>query len=115
MSEVLRNLNWLRVDSRIIFKIFLLVHKCVNEQCSENLKIKYKTHNCRPEEYLMLEMKHVKTKYGQRSFDYVGPRLWNALPLDIRTEEQVYIFKKKVKTMLFNGTEVLKARAWKYT
>ena len=115
MSEVLRSLNWLRVESRIIFKILLLVHKCVNGQCSENLKIKYKTHNCRPEEYLMLEVKHVKTNYGRRTFDYVGPRLWNALPLDIRTEEKVENFKKKVKTMLFNGTEELKARAWKYT
>ena len=63
----------------------------------------------------MLEVKHVKTNYGRRTFDYVGPRLWNALPLDIRTEEKVDIFKKKVKTILFNGTEELKARAWKYT
>ena len=115
MSEILHNPNCLRVESCIIFKILLLVHKCVNGQCSENLKIKYKTHNCRPEEYLMLEVKHVKTNYGRRTFDYVGPRLWNALPLDIRTEEKVENFKKKVKTMLFNGTEVLKARAWKYT
>ena len=59
----------------------------------------------------MLEVKHVKTNYGRRTFNYVGPRLWNALPLDIRTEERVYIFKKKVKTMIFNGTEVLKDRA----
>ena len=115
MSKVLRDLHWLRVESRIIFKVLLLVYKCVNGQCSENLKIKYKTHNCRPEEYLMLEVKHVKTKYGRRTFDYVGPRLWNALPLDVRTEENVEEFKKKVKTILFNGTEELKSRAWKYT
>ena len=63
----------------------------------------------------MLEVKQVKTKYGRRTFDYVGPRLWNAFPLDVRTEENVEEFKKKVKTILFNGTEELKSRAWKYT
>ena len=73
MSGILRDLHWLRVESRIIFKILLLVYQCVNGLCSENLKIKYKTHNCRPEEYLMLEVKHVKTKYGRRTFDYVDP------------------------------------------
>ena len=114
MSSVLRNLHWLRVESRIIFKILLLVYKSVYGICSENLKIKYKTHNCRPEEYLMLEVKHVNTKYGRRTFDYVGPRLWNALPLDVRSKENIEQFKKRVKTILFDGTEELTSRAWKY-
>ena len=114
MSRVLRDLHWLRVESRIIFKILLLVYKCVNGQCSENLEIKYKTHNCRPEEYLMLEVKYAKTKYGRRTFDFVGPRLWNALPLDVRKEQKLDIFKNRVKTLLFDGTEELKARAWRY-
>ena len=75
MSEILHNPNCLRVESCIIYKIFLLVHKCVIGQCPENLKIRYKTYNCRPEEYLMLEVKHVKTNYGRRTFDSVSPRL----------------------------------------
>jgi hypothetical protein len=102
MTEVLRKLHWLRVESRIIFKILLLVYKCVTGTCSENLNIKYKTHNCRPQEYLMLEVKQAKTKYGRRTFDFVGPRLWNALPLEVRCEEDVETFKKKVKTILFD-------------
>ena len=51
----------------------------------------------------MLEVKHVKTKYGRRTFDYVGPRLWSALPVDVRIEENVDEFKKKVKTILFDA------------
>ena len=114
ISRVLLDLHWLRVESRIIFKILLLVYKCVNGQCSENLEIKYKTHSCGPEEYLMLEVKYAKTKYGHRTFDFVGPRLWNALPLDVRKEQKLDIFKNRVKTLLLDGTEELKARAWRY-
>ena len=114
VSGVLRDLHWLRVESRIIFKILLLVHKVVTGRCSENLNIKYKTFTCRPHEVLMLETKPAATKYGQRTFDYVAPRLWNALPPHIRCEENTDIFKRSVKTMLFDGTEALKNRAFKY-
>ena len=61
----------MRVDSCII--LLLLVYKCVTGTILENLNIKYKKPNCRSHEYLMLEVKQVNTKYGQRTFDYVGP------------------------------------------
>ena len=77
-------------------------------------QIKYKTHNCRPQDYLLLETRKVKTKYGKRAFSYVGPMLWNALPLAMRMEENVEAFKKGVKTMLFEGTDLFKKRAFKY-
>ena len=114
ISYVIRKLHWLRVESRIIFKILLLVHKVVTGHCSANLRIKYKTHCCRPQEHLMLETKHVNSKHGQRTFDYVGPRLWNALPVHIRSEEDVGKFKGLLKTLLFDGTEDLKKHAFKY-
>ena len=114
ISGVIRKLHWLRVESRIIFKILLLVHKVVIGHCSANLQIKYKTHCCRPQEHLMLETKHANSKYGQRTFDYVGPRLWNALPVHIRSEEDVEKFKGLLKTLLFDGTDDLKKCAFKY-
>ena len=53
-----------------------------------------------------------KTKYGKRVLDYAGPRLWNALPLHIRTEEDIDTFKTNVKTILFKGSEELKKLAF---
>ena len=111
MTKVLKGLHWLRIESRIIFKILLIVYKRVTGQCSENLKIKYKGHNCRPQDYLLLETAKAKTKYGRRRFDYAAPRLWNALPLNVRTEENIESFKRQIKTILFDGTEDLKNRA----
>ena len=41
-------------------------------------------------------------------------QLWNALPVHIRSEEDVGKFKGLLKTLLFNETEDLKKRAFKY-
>ena len=81
--------------------------------CSRNLtqKITYKGYNCCPYDYLQLETKKVVTKYGRRTFEYAGPRLWNALPLEVRMEEEIESFKKKVKTMLFRDSEGFKRQA----
>ena len=53
-------------------------------------------------------------QYGQRTFDFVAPNLWNALPLHVKMEEDIENFKKHVKTILFDGTEVFKKSAFKY-
>ena len=76
--------------------------------------MRYKQYNCRPNDFLLLETKVVKTRYGRRTFDYAGPRLWNALPLEVRTIESIDTFKKKLKTILFSDTEGLKRQAFCY-
>ena len=81
----------------------------------ENLTITYKQFNCRPQDFLLLETKMVKTRYGQRTFEYAGPRLWNALPLQVRTIDNIESFKRQLKTLLFRDTEGLKRRAFRYT
>ena len=55
VSGIMKKLHWLKVESRIVFKILLLMYKCVTGRCSENLKIKYKNHNFRPQDDLLLE------------------------------------------------------------
>ena len=114
MGEVMKDLHWLKIESRIIFKILLLVYKRITGQCSQNLNINYKSHNCRPQDYLLLQTKTANTKYGRRTFDYAAPRLWNALPLHVRTEEDIGVLKRQLKTLLFEGTDELKRRASMY-
>ena len=76
--------------------------------------VSFKSHNCRPNDFLLLETVRVKTKHGKRTFKYAGPRLWNALPLHVRTEEKIEEFKKLVKTILFSDTEGFIKQAFKY-
>ena len=61
ISDTLIELHWLPVESRVIFKILLLVFKCIGGICSENLisKLKFKKYNCRPDDYLKLETEKV--------------------------------------------------------
>ena len=70
-------------------------------QCSKNLKVRFKNNSDRP----ILETDGFKTKYGRRTFSYTGPKLWNALPQNVRAEDNIETFKKLVKTILFEGTE----------
>ena len=115
VSGALRKLHWLRVEARITFKILLLVFKILKGQCSQNPELMYKSLNGRPEDYLLLQTPNFKTAYGKRIFAYNGTRLWNALPVTVRSEEDVYKFKKTLKTLLFDGHEELKKKAFKYT
>ena len=80
ISSTLKKLHWLKVESRIIFKVILLVYKSIHGLCSENLVVNYKQYNCRPTDFLLLETTVVETKYGRITFDYADPRPWNALP-----------------------------------
>ena len=97
-TQALRQLHWLNIETRITFKILLLVHKVIREKCSKNLTVTYKTFNGRPDDMLLLETPTYKTKYGKRLFAYNGPRLWNVLPVGIRTEEDTDKYKKMLKT-----------------
>ena len=39
--------------------------------------------------------------YGKQAFSVAAPRLWNSLPMELKTSTLIDIFKKKLKTYLF--------------
>ena len=71
------------------------------------MKVNYKAFNGRPDEYLMLETPNFQTKFGKRLFEYNGSRMWNALPVQVRSEENIDTYKKSLKTLLFTSQEQL--------
>ena len=93
ITETIKELHWLRVESRIVFKVLLLVFKSLHGQCSKNLELKFKSNSSRA----LLETRGYKTQYGRRTFTYAGPRLWNALPLSVRQENDINNFKNELK------------------
>ena len=113
-SESLRELHWLNIETRITYKILLLVHKVVRGIFSENLSITYKSFNGRPSDDWLLNTPNFKTKYGKRIFEYNGTRLWNALTPEMRKEENIKKYKTMLKTLLYDGDTELKRRAFKY-
>jgi len=43
-----------------------------------------------------------RLRVGERAFSSAAPRLWNALPTDIKRAATLLTFKKKLKTFLFS-------------
>ncbi len=110
----LKELHWLNIEARITFKIVLIVYKVIKGISSENINLTYKSFNGRPCDFLLLETPNFKSKYGERVFEYNGSRWWNVLPLAMRIEEDIEKFKTQLKTLLFNGHDELKRRAFRY-
>ncbi len=50
---------------------------------------------------IYLTAPRVLSQYGERSFHKVGTKLWNELPLDIKTSCSLESFKATLKTYLF--------------
>ena len=86
----------------------------MNGTSSKNIELELKSYNCREDDFLKLKLHFFKTKHGKRTFKYNAPRLWNALPLQIRTLDNIDKFKKVVKTILIQDTDGFKAKAFKY-
>ena len=106
ISETLKSLHWLPVRSRIKYKIILWVFKCITHQAPEYLQelIVFRNSKCstRSSKVPTLEIPRSRQKYaGDRAFSVAGPTLWNSLPVYLRREESIGIFKKKLKTHLF--------------
>ena len=107
ISEILHNLHWLPVDSRVIYKILLLTHKSLWGKCSSNLMNLVSFKNFSRSDDILLAAPNANTKYGKCAFSFISPTLWNALPSNIRGEENTDAFKKLLKTYLFMNKEEL--------
>ena len=107
-SPVLHKLHWLPVQKRIIFKLLLLCYKSLHglapTYLSELLTQYIPKRLLRSSSnYLLTVPKSRKYSFGDRAFSSAAPKLWNNLPLYIKTAESVDIFKSKLKTYLFSS------------
>ena len=59
---------------------------------------------------LFIPSTRLKT-YGQRSFSTSGSTAWNSLPVELKTVQSFPLFKKNVKTHLFNCCYVCLCKA----
>lgn len=107
ITETLKELHWLPIEYRIIFKINLITFKSLNSlgpRYLKNLLTFYRQKRLlrSSKDHLRLVEPAFNMKtYGQHAFSTAAPRLWNKLPLDIRASSNVETFKLKLKTFLF--------------
>ena len=60
-----------------------------------------KVRTLRSSELDQLNVPRVRTAVDSRAFSVAAPRLWNELPLEIRSAETQNSFRKKLKTFFF--------------
>ena len=106
ITPVLKELHWLPVEFRIQYKIILQVFKTLNDMgpkyLSDKLHLK-KKRGLRSDNKKLLQIPTSRLKsYGDRAFSVAGPRLWNDLPDNLRLCTKLDIFKRDLKTHLFN-------------
>ena len=110
ITPVLRELHWLRINDRIIFKILILTHKAFNGSAPEYLCELITKHNNvsvrtrRAEDCHLLNVppisKSCANSFFERSFMYAAPTLWNNLSQDTRMLDFIQ-FKSRIKTELY--------------
>ena len=106
ITPVLKDLHWLPVRCRINFKILLLVFKALRGKAPvyiTNLLTPYQpSRSLRSgDKGLLVQPRARRHTYGDRAFSVYAPRLWNALPPNIRFSSSVACFKKNLKTYFF--------------
>jgi hypothetical protein len=102
----MKQLHWLPISQRIIYKIVLITYKSLNGSAPHYINNMLKPYtpsaNLRSSSKGLLVIPSVKlVNYGERSFSYAAPKLWNELPEYIRKSETLPIFKTGLKTHLF--------------
>lgn len=107
VTPILRALHWLPVQYRIDYKILLLVFKCLHHLApsylSELIHVYSPSRVLRSSNLNILAVPCTRLKRrGDRAFSVVGPRLWNNLPIQIRTAHSLPVFKSLLKTHLFS-------------
>ena len=107
ITPLFKQLHWLKIRERIVFKICLVVHKCVWGIAPDSLIEKVVVSN--PRTFNLIE-KRFSSVYGQRAFSRAGPKLWNNLPLEMRLENDTERFKKLLKSFLMTDANNLYSR-----
>ena len=107
-KQALYALHWLPIKARITFKLLTFIYNCsvgnaptyLIELLSEQVpKRNLRSSDCAKGCY---EVPFNKRKtFSDRRFATVGPRLWNSLPLSIRSSETLDGFKRNLKTFYF--------------
>jgi len=102
---LLSQLHWLPVSKRIQFKIATLTYQLVTfgqPTYLFSVLIPYQPQrSLRSVSQNLLSIPRCNSSFGQRSFSYCAPKIWNELPLSVRQSPSLHTFKRNLKTHYF--------------
>ena len=106
VTPLLRELHWLPVEQRIIFKMLFFTFKALNNLCpsyiSDLLETYKPTMSLRSSSRNLLVIPRSRLKsHGDRAFSVSAPKLWNDIPETIKCSVDLNAFKRNLQTYLF--------------
>ena len=107
MSGILKQLHWLPSEIRPYFKLLCYVYKSIHDLAPAYLS---ELIVVRREYDLSLSVPRCAGKSGDRAFSTAGPRLWNALPADLRLTTTLDKFKSQLKHLFFSSFDQYKQK-----
>ena len=105
-TPLLKQLHWLPVKARCDYKIAVMAYKFFDgtlpSYLSKTLSARCPSRNLRSstEHFLILPKTNLK-HFGERSFNFTAPKIWNHLPRHLRHACSLGVFKKNLKTYMF--------------
>ena len=101
-----REINWLPVEERVNQCICSLVYKFLNNNVPDYIRdilnIKEKNHKTRNPN--MLTRPFCSTKKGEKAISHQGPKLWEGIPIDLKSKLNITSFKHEFKNHLLKKT-----------
>jgi hypothetical protein len=110
VSSLLAELHWLRAPERITFKLAVLAYRCLHGTAPSYLSTSLRRvadmpsrRRLRSSSTYQLDVPPTRLKtVGDRSFPVAASKVWNTLPPDITAATSIAIFRRRLKTHLFN-------------
>ena len=108
ISPGLKKLHWLSVRYRIQFKIATIAFKVLSTNepgyLRKLLHIQPPTRTRRSNQGLVLHVPKSNLKCaGDRAFSICAPRIWNSLPVTVKSSKSLQEFKRNLKTCYFRN------------
>jgi len=111
LGQILHDqLHWLDVPDRVLFKLAVTVHQCLNgrappypsEHCIPVSSADTRRHLRSANRHLLAVLRFRLNTYGRRAFSVAGPIAWNSLPDFIRDPtSSTDCSRRLLKTYLF--------------
>ena len=108
ITPLMYELHWFpskqRIHSKILLFAFKVIHGIVPPYIQNLVSLKWQgTNNLRSSGGILLASSTLRTKItlGDRSFQVAAPKLWNALPCELRDIPNLHTFKSNLKMYLF--------------
>jgi hypothetical protein len=111
VTPLLRERHWLPVHLRVVYKMAVIVYKCLAATSADYLTaltrppVSTTTLRLRSADTRCLHVPRTRTGYGDRAFSVAGPRLWNSLPDSVKSASSLGTFKQRLKTHLFRSLD----------